>query len=45
MRFAVNRTPSASGRIKRLMVSMIIKIGIKRVGVPSGRRWAKAWFG
>lgn len=44
---AVSRTPRASGRIKRLMVSIKIKIGIRRVGVPSGRKWAKEavnWF-
>lgn len=38
MRFAVNRTPSASGRMNKLIVSITIKTGIKRVGVPSGRR-------
>ena len=42
MRLAVNRTPRARGRIKRLIVSIIIRIGMRRVGVPSGRRWAKA---
>lgn len=38
MRLAVSRTPRAMGRIKRLIVSMIIRAGIKGVGVPSGRR-------
>jgi len=45
VRLAVNRTPNAKGRIKRLIVSMIISIGIRRLGVPSGRRWPSAWFG
>lgn len=47
MRFAVSRTPSARGRINRLIVSIMIRTGIKRVGVPSGRRWPSAcvgWF-
>lgn len=47
VRLAVSRTPRASGRIKRLIVSIKIKIGIKGVGVPSGRKWAKEaviWF-
>lgn len=38
MRLAVSRTPSAKGRINRLIVSMIIRMGMRRVGVPSGRR-------
>lgn len=41
MRFAVSRTPRARGRINRLMVSMITKAGIRRAGVPSGRRCAR----
>lgn len=45
MRFAVRRTPRARGRIKRLIVSIIIRTGIRRVGVPSGRRWPKEWVG
>lgn len=45
MRLAVSRTPRANGRINKLMVSIIIKIGMRRVGVPSGRRWASAWVG
>lgn len=38
VRFAVRRTPRANGRISRLVVSIMIKIGISGVGVPSGRR-------
>lgn len=45
VRFAVNRTASARGRIKRLIVSMIIRMGIRGVGVPSGKRWPKACVG
>lgn len=47
MRLAVSRTPSARGRINKLIVSIIISTGIRRVGVPSGRRWPRAcvgWF-
>ena len=47
VRFAVSRTPRARGRIKRLIVSMIIRTGMRSVGVPSGRRWPSAcvgWF-
>lgn len=45
MRLAVSRTPSANGRINRLIVSIIIKTGMRRVGVPSGRRWPRASVG
>lgn len=38
MRLAVSRTPSANGRMKRLIVSITIRTGIRGVGVPSGRR-------
>lgn len=38
MRFAVRRTPSARGRMRRLVVSIRIKAGIRGVGVPSGSR-------
>lgn len=38
MRLAVSRTPSAIGRINRLMVSIIIRIGISGPGVPTGRK-------
>lgn len=47
VRLAVRRTPRASGRISRLVVSIRIKTGIKMAGVPSGRRWpreAEGWF-
>lgn len=47
VRFAVRRTPRASGRMKRLMVSIIISAGIRGVGVPSGRRCPRevvGWF-
>lgn len=38
VKLAVNRTPRANGRINKLIVSMIIRIGTRGVGVPSGRR-------
>lgn len=47
VRLAVNRTPNASGRISRLVVSIMMRAGISGVGVPSGRRWpseADGWF-
>lgn len=47
VRFAVSRTPRASGRINRLIVSIIMSTGIRGVGVPSGRRWPRdvvGWF-
>lgn len=47
VRFAVSRTPSARGRISRLVVSIIIRAGIRGVGVPSGRRCPSemvGWF-
>lgn len=47
VRFAVSRTPKASGRINRLIVSMIIRTGISGIGVPSGSRCPRAtvgWF-
>ena len=47
VRLAVSRTPRASGRIKRLIVSIMIRTGIKGAGVPSGSRWPSAavgWF-
>lgn len=37
---AVNRTANAIGWIKRLIVSIIISIGIRGIGVPCGRKWA-----
>lgn len=45
VKFAVSRTPRAIGRINRLIVSIIISIGIRGVGVPSGRRCPRAWVG
>lgn len=41
VRLAVSRTPRASGRINRLVVSIRIRAGISGVGVPSGRRWPR----
>lgn len=44
---AVRRTPSAIGRISKLVVSIITSIGISSVGVPSGRRCPSevvGWF-
>lgn len=31
--------------MKRLIVSITIRRGIRRIGVPSGRRWPRAWVG
>lgn len=45
VKFAVNRTPNAKGRMNKLIVSIIIKMGTSKVGVPSGRRCAKAVVG
>lgn len=47
VRLAVRRTPRAKGRMRRLVVSIMIRAGINGVGVPSGRRWprdAEGWF-
>lgn len=47
VRLAVSRTPRARGRMRRLVVSIRMRAGIKGVGVPSGRRWpreAEGWF-
>ena len=47
VKLAVSRTPNASGRMNRLIVSMIISTGIRGIGVPSGRRCPRAtvgWF-
>lgn len=41
VRFAVRRTPRASGRMSRLVVSIRIRAGTSGVGVPSGRRWPR----
>lgn len=45
VRLAVSRTASAIGRMSRLIVSIRIRIGIRGVGVPSGRRWASEEVG
>ena len=44
---AVSRTPKAKGRINKLIVSMIIRVGISGAGVPSGKRCPSdfvVWF-
>lgn len=41
---AVNRTAKAIGWINKLIVSIIISIGVKGIGVPCGRKWARADF-
>lgn len=38
VRLAVRRTPRASGRMRRLVVSIRTRAGISGVGVPSGSR-------
>ena len=45
MRFAVSRTPRARGRMNKLIVSIIMRTGIRGVGVPSGRRCPRAFVG
>lgn len=45
MRLAVSRTPRAKGRINKLTVSIIIRTGIRALGVPSGRRCPRAAVG
>lgn len=42
--FAVSRTASAIGWINRLIVSMITSMGIRGVGVPWGKKWAREIF-
>lgn len=42
---AVSRTARATGRISKLMDSIIIRAGIRGAGEPSGRRCASAEFG
>lgn len=42
--FAVNRTASAIGWMKRLIVSIMISMGISEMGVPCGKKWAKELF-
>lgn len=47
VRLAVSRTPRASGRISRLVVSIRMRAGISGVGVPSGSRCPReveGWF-
>lgn len=47
VKLAVSRTPRANGRMNRLIVSMMIRIGINGVGVPSGSRCPSdvvGWF-
>lgn len=34
----MSRTPKANGRMNKLIVSMIMRIGVNRIGVPSGNR-------
>lgn len=41
VRLAVRQTPRASGWIRRLVVSIMIRVEIRGVGVPSGKRWPK----
>lgn len=41
---AVSRTARAMGWINRLIVSIIISIGIKEIGVPWGKKWANDDF-
>lgn len=41
----MSRTPRASGRINRLIVSIIIRTGIRGSGVPSGKRCPSAAVG
>lgn len=45
VRLAVSRTPRAKGRINKLMVSIIIRMGTRGVGVPSGKRWPRVVVG
>lgn len=47
VKLAVSRTPRANGRMKRLIVSIMIRVGVNRVGVPSGSRCPSdlvGWF-
>lgn len=45
VRLAVSRTPRARGRINKLMVSIMMSGTIRRIGVPSGKRWASECVG
>lgn len=44
MILAVRRTARAMGWINRLIVSIIISMGIREIGVPWGRKWANEAF-
>lgn len=41
---AVSRTARATGWINRLIVSIITSMGMRKMGVPWGRKWARAAF-
>lgn len=41
---AVRRTARAIGWINKLIVSMMISIGMREMGVPWGRKWASEAF-
>lgn len=41
---AVSRTARAIGWMNRLIVSMIISMGIRGMGVPCGKKWAREAF-
>lgn len=43
--FAISRTVKVSGRIITLIVSIKIKNGVRIVGVPLGKKWAKNFLG
>lgn len=45
VKLAVRRTPRANGRINKLIVSIIIRMGISGVGVPVGRKWLSEMVG
>lgn len=44
MMLAVRRTAKATGWMNRLMVSIMISMGIREIGVPWGRKWANEAF-
>ena len=41
---AVSRTASATGWMNRLIVLIITSIGMRKVGVPCGKKWARDAF-
>lgn len=41
---AVNRTANAIGWINRLIVSIIISIAMREIGVPCGRKWTSEFL-